>query len=124
MTADTKPRPGDGTPLARLWIVNLAPPLLVLLDLQLGYMLVDHACRTGDTASGHAVHALMLALVGITVVVAWRTWREFGGGDPGEEADLRTRSRFLSVLGVMIGALSLLTIFAQWLAPFFLSPCQ
>lgn len=124
MTADTTPRPDDGTHLGRLWLINVAPPLLVLLDLQLGYMLVDHACRTGDVVSRHVVHAVMFALVAVTGAVAWRSWQEFGGEDPGEGADVRTRSRFMSVLGLLISALSLLTILAQWLAEFFLSPCQ
>jgi hypothetical protein len=124
MTADTKPRPDDGTPIVRLWVVNLAPPMLVLLDLQFAYMLVDHECRRGSSLSGHLVHGVMVALVLVTGLIAWRSWREFGREDPGEEADLRSRSRFMSVLGVLISALSLLTIVAQWMAAFFLSPCQ
>lgn len=124
MTGDPRPLPADSTDQFRQWAVNLVPPLAALLDLQVTYSLVDHACRTGDTLTGHLVHAGFLLLTLVMGGVAWLSWSDAGaiaataGGDPA------ARSRFMALVGLMISALSALTVAAQWLPTFFLHPCQ
>ena len=124
MPVDVKPRPHDGTPLAWEWIVNLGPPLLVLADLQLGYMLVSRNCLEEDRLSNHLVHGVFLAATLLLLLKAWTLWRAAGSEWPGKGPDLRTRSRFMSVLGILIASLSALVIAAQWVPVFVLHPCQ
>ena len=124
MTAEVEPRPRDGTPLVWEWIVNLGPPLLVLVDLEAGYMLVSRNCLQDDPLPNHLVHAALLAGTLLLLFRAWTLRREAGAEWPGKEADLLTRSRFMAALGILIGGLSALVIAAQWIPLFFLHPCQ
>ncbi len=124
MTADVEPRPRDGTPLAWEWIVNLVPPFLVLFDLQLGYMLVSRNCLEDDSLTNHLVHGLFLVATLLLLLKGWTLWRAAGPEWPGKGPDLRTRSRFMSLLGILIASLSALVIAAQWIPVFVLHPCQ
>ena len=124
MTVDVEPRPRDGTPVASEWIINLGPPFLVLVDLQLGYMLVSRNCLENDRLSNHVVHGICLFAALLLLLKAWSLWRAAGSEWPGKGPDLRTRSRFMSALGILIAALSALVIAAQWIPVFMLHPCQ
>ena len=124
MTADVEPRPRDGTPIAWEWIVNVAPPFLVLFDLQLGYMLVSRNCLDDDALTNHLVHGLFLLATLALLAKAWFLRRAAGSEWPGTGPDLRTRSRFMAALGILIAALSALVIAAQWIPVFMLHPCQ
>jgi len=124
MTADPHRLHPDPTDHGRQWAVNLVPPLAVLLDLQVTYSLVDHACRTGDTLTGHLVHAGFLLLTLFMGTLAWRSWSAAGGIAATAGGDLAARSRFMALVGLMISGLSALTVVAQWLPTFFLHPCQ
>lgn len=124
MTADVEPRPRDGTPLAWEWIVNVGPPFLVLFDLQVGYMLVSRNCLENDALTNHLVHGLFLIGTLLLLVKARSLWRAAGAEWPGPEPDLRTRSRFMAALGILMAALSALVIVAQWIPVFVLHPCQ
>ena len=124
MTADASSRPHDGTDLATQWLVNLAPPLLVLLDLQLGYSLVDFSCATGDRVTTHLVHGGLLLVTLLLATVAHRSWRRAGPAWPDDAGDRDTRSRFLALLGLLVSLGSALVIATQWLPVFLLSPCQ
>lgn len=124
MTADVEPRPRDGTPFVWEWVVNIGPPFLVLADLQVGYMLVSRNCLGNDALSNHLVHGLFLLATLLLIGKAWLLRRAAGPEWPGTASDLRSRSRFLSALGILIGALSALVIAAQWIPVFVLHPCQ
>ena len=115
MPAESHPRPSDGTPLFEEWLVNVGPPLLVLADLQLGYMLVSRNCLANALLSNHLVHAFFLAAVLFLLFRAWHLWRSAGAKWPGTAPDLRTRSRFMAAIGMLVGAISALVIVAQWL---------
>ena len=124
MTADASRRPHDGTDLWRQWTVNLVPPLLVLLDLQAGYQLVDVSCATGDRMTTHLVHGGLLLAALAFGAVAWASWRRAGAVWPEDGGDPDTRSRFMAALGVIVSIGSALVIATQWLPVFLLSPCQ
>lgn len=124
MAIDVEPRPRDGTPLAWEWIVNLGPPLLVLIDLQVGYMLVSRNCLEDDRLSNHLAHGFFLLVTVLLLLKAWRLWCAAGSEWPGTGPDLRTRSRFMAALGMLIASLSALVIVAQWIPVFVLHPCQ
>jgi len=124
MTGDPHPLPADPTDHLRQWAVNLVPPLAVLLDLEVTYSLVDYTCRTGDTLTGHLVHGGFLLLTLVMGALAWRSWSAAGGVADTAGGDLAARSRFMALVGLMVSALSGLTVAAQWLPAFFLHPCQ
>ena len=124
MTADPSSRIADGTDLGRQWLVNILPPALILADLQLGYMLVDHACRTGNSMPGHLLHLVMLLATLALAVVAWRSWGRAGRSWPSADGTQLGRSRFMAVLGLFISLASALVIAAQWWPTFIIHPCQ
>ena len=124
MTADPSTPIADGTDLGRQWIVNIIPPALILADLQLGYMLVPYACRTGDSLPGHAVHLVMLLACLAFAAVGWQSWERAGRRLPTDDGSQLGRSRFMAVLGILISVSSALVIAAQWWPSFVLHPCQ
>ncbi len=124
MATDPRPLPPDPTDLTRQWVVNLVPPLAVLLDLQVTYSMVDYTCRTGDTLTGHLVHAGLLALTLVMGSLAWRSWSDAGRTPATSGGDVASRSRFMALTGLLISGLSALTVAAQWLPTFVLHPCQ
>jgi hypothetical protein len=100
-------------------------PFAVLASMQAKYVVVPWACGAG--AGVAALHLTALAAVLLAVWVGWlamRSWRRAGGGWPDEEGGPRGRSRFMSVLGMMLSALSILVIVAQWLPDLLGSPCH
>ena len=96
--------------LRMLWTGLLLAPAAWLTSLQLGYMLVRPDCVAGTLLRQHVVHAgfLVIALGGL--LVAWRARQA--------ERD------FLSTLGVLVSALFVLVLVAQWIPTFLLHPCQ
>jgi hypothetical protein len=124
MPVDVEPRPRDGTPLVWEWIVNVGPPMLVLVDLQVGYMLVSRNCLEDDRLSNHLAHGFFLLAALLLLLKAWSLRRAAGAEWPGTGLDLRTRSRFMAALGILIASLSALVIAAQWIPVFMLHPCQ
>jgi hypothetical protein len=100
-------------------------PFAVLASMQAKYIVVPWACN-----SGAGVAALHVTAVAAVLLAAWigllamRSWRRAGGGWPDEEGGRRGRGRFLCVLGMMLSALSMLVILAQWLPDLLGSPCR
>jgi hypothetical protein len=103
--------------------VYLLPTFAALLQLEVAYLSVSHACRQGSTMRLHveSAVALLLALGGVRV--GWRAWSAAGGGWDEEGADPAARTRFLAANGVLLGVLFVLVIVAMWLPIFFLDPC-
>jgi uncharacterized protein YacL len=114
---------GEAQRIAALWTGLLLAPVAFLVNLELGYALVRHACRTDSLLAVHAVHlgCLLLALVG--VLIAYRTRRSADElVSAGDERAVRTR--FMGGLGVTVGLLFAFVILSQWVPGFVLSPCQ
>lgn len=102
----------------------LVPPLATLAGMEVSYGLVGPACASGDTLALHLTRLVTLLLVLGAGLVAWREWRAVGVEHPGDGGSPGTRARFLSWVGVFAAGLFTLVVIAQWLAAFFLSPCQ
>lgn len=102
----------------------LVPPLATLAGMELSYGLVGPACESGGSAALHLTRLVTLLVVLGAGVIAWREWRAVGVTHPGDGGSPATRSRFLSWVGVFAAGLFALVVIAQWLAAFFLSPCQ
>jgi hypothetical protein len=107
-----------------LWFGVLGPPMLLLLHQQLNYMLVPWTCRHDAPLVLHLVSLVLIAATIFAGLVAHRLWRETGGGITSYGAGPIPRSRFLALVGMASSALSALTIFGQWLAILFITPCR
>lgn len=115
--------PDERAPVAQ-WVGLFLAPAAFALHLQITYSLVPWACvRHGDIwihVSG--VVSVLLALAGS--IVAWRVWMRAGRKVPGEGGGSLPRTRFMGAVGLGMSAMLTLLLFAQWVAAFFLSPCQ
>lgn len=105
-----------------LWSVVLGPPILLLANLQLAYMMVPWACVRGVRWPLHIVPPVMLLLAAGVAMLAWRVWRRAGEDDHG--ASPAARTRFMATVGLLGVALFTLAILAQWIPIFVLGPCQ
>jgi hypothetical protein len=114
---------GEAQRIAALWTGLLLAPVAFLVNLELGYALVRHACRTDSLLAVHAVHlgCLLLALAG--VLIAYRT-RRSADELVSVDDDRAARTRFMGGLGVTVGLLFAFVILSQWVPGFVLSPCQ
>lgn len=111
--------------LFALWVGLLAGPVLWLLQFQTNYSLVSLTCRHGGAWVSHAVSIVALVLTTLAGLLARSKWREAGGGWPGEGREgIAPRTRFMSVLGLLISAIFFVVILAQWIAHWVFGPCQ
>jgi hypothetical protein len=124
MTADTRTGTRDGTRIGVLWSAVLLGPIAALTALEVGYVLAERACRTGQPLPLHLSFLGFLAVSLVAAALGWREWRRWGGGHAGDEGGREGRSRFLALLGLISGVFLGLVILAQWSANLFLHPCQ
>lgn len=124
MTTDTGTPLADGTRIGVLWVANLLPAAATLAGLEMAYLFADRACATGDMLPVHLTWAVSLGLALLGGWLGWSQWRRWGGRHPGDDGGPEGRSRFLAVLGMLVGAMASLAIAAQWSASFFFHPCQ
>jgi hypothetical protein len=99
-------------------------PIAALANQQLTYVANMWACGHGRHGVLHIIPAVCLVVAIAVGVLAHRDWVTVGRGVEDEEATIATRSRFVSLLGMGISALSVLVILAQWLAIFVFDPCM
>ncbi|HET7322116.1 MAG TPA: hypothetical protein VFI96_06450, partial [Longimicrobiaceae bacterium] len=100
--------------LVLLWAGVLTGPAVFLIQLQVNYTLVTLACsRARPWLHLSAITALLLTLG--AGAIAWRDWRYTGGGWPGDGGGTVPRSRWLSMLGMLMSALFALVLLVQWL---------
>lgn len=124
MTVDTELRLRDGTNYPVLLATVLVPPLLVLLQLEVAYLLVHPACNGGASWPLHVSFAVAVLTTGSISLMGWREsgrWEPLRRRDPSGRA---ARSWFLAAVGAFLSSLSTLVLIAQWLATAFLTPCQ
>lgn len=110
--------------ISSLWSGLLVAPFAFLLNLQVSYMLVPFTCATGRVFWLHVASGGSLMLAALGLFIAWRNWQKAGRGWQSEAGDVTARSRFLSVMGLLMSALFCLAILAQWIANFIIGPCQ
>ena len=111
--------------LFALWAGVLVGPVVWLVQFQTNYTLVTLTCNHGHLWALHAVSVLALLLTAGAGVLAWGKWRESGGGLAEEgRGGVVPRSRFMSVLGLLVSGMFFLVIFAQWIASWVFGPCQ
>lgn len=109
---------------AWLWAGILTAPLVFLLHLQINYALVTQLCQSEHKIAMHLVTLAALLISAGGGVVAWLNWRVVGRKWPGEAGSVAERSRFMSVVGILISLLVILGLIAQWIPQFIFDPCQ
>jgi hypothetical protein len=112
--------------LFALWAALLAGPVVWLVQFQTNYTLVPLLCRGGaHNLALHAVFVVALLVVAASALLAWRNFRAAGATTEGEdEAGVIPRTRFMSLLGLLVTAMFFLVIVAQWIASWVFGPCQ
>jgi len=102
----------------------LLAPATFFTHLQVAYVLVPRACRYHADVWLHVVGVASVLVAGFGVLTAWRVWDATGRHQTTETGGPLPRARFLGVTGLGVGALLTLILFWQWIAAFFISPCQ
>jgi hypothetical protein len=114
----------EGSGLAAQWVGLLLAPAAFFAHLQITYMMVPWACEHGGELWIHVSGVASVLLAAIGCAVAWRVWNHAGREAPGEGGGAVPRARLLAVTGLCTSALFVLLLLAQWVAAFFISPCQ
>jgi hypothetical protein len=111
------------TPKA-LWMLVVAAPIVVAAEMQANFVLVRQACSMQRNVALYAVIVVAMALTIAAGLVAVSIWRRAGATWPVDAADVASRVRFISVLGLLSSAMSFLVILAQGIATVHFDPCQ
>jgi hypothetical protein len=114
----------EGVGAAALWTCLLAPPFAMLVQLQANYALVLWACSAGREWALHLVALIALLIAIACGLLSWRNWRRAGATWEDDGAGVMPRSRFMSIVGILMSVLISLVIIAQWIAVFVYGPCQ
>jgi TRAP-type C4-dicarboxylate transport system permease small subunit len=107
-----------------LWLLIVAAPIIVAIQMQINFTLVPLACTAHRRV---ALYVVTLVALLLTIVTAWigaSIWRRVGAEWPAERDDLADRIRFISVLGILSSGMSFLVILAQGIATIQFDPCQ
>lgn len=113
------------------WPALLGAPSLALTSLSITYALVSPSCALQTTLLLHAVSALTLLVCAVFTWAAWRNWKDAPlpyvpageAPDGAPEDDSARRPAFIALVSWLVGALSCLTVIAQWFPQWVLSPC-
>jgi hypothetical protein len=111
------------TPKA-LWLLIVAAPIIVAIEMQTNFVLVRQACSAQRNIALYAVIVVALVLTGSTALISLAAWRVEGIIWPTESPDLSARIRFIAVLGLLSSGMSFLVIVAPGLATVLFNPCQ
>ena len=116
------------------WPALLIAPLVALSQLSIAFSLVGPACEGQNRTVLHAISAVSVLLVVVLTAMAWQGWRQHVrsavAGDAALPAVTRGdldsdghRPHFVALIGLVVGALSLLVCAALWVPVWMLSPC-
>jgi hypothetical protein len=122
--AAREPHVRERPSLAAQWTGVLLAPATFFAHLQGAYVLVPRACLYHAEVWLHVVGVASVVLAAAGTWVAWRVWSVTGRHASTEPAEPVARARFLGLSGFAISALFVLLLIAQWVAAFFISPCQ
>jgi hypothetical protein len=107
-----------------LWLGLLLPPLAWSMQMGVMYMLQPWECLHPDrVALSHPISLMAIVIAAAGGLVAWRRWQALREPAPEPVEQLRSRGRFMALLGVSLSALFALVIIALWIPNHLLSPC-
>ena len=111
------------------WPALLLSPLITLGNLTLTYALVTPSCNHQHTTWLHAATLLSALLSLVLTVLAGLEWRRLrlSPGSAYAAADgvegVTARRQFIALVSLWCGSFFTVTILAQWIAQWLLSPC-
>lgn len=109
---------------ATLALGVLVGPVVALAN-QLAIYAADmySSCGPQSGALLNLIPAASIVLVVAAAAGSFAEWRSVGRGREDERGGSETRTRFLALLGLAIGAISALIIIAEWSAVGTFAPC-
>jgi hypothetical protein len=110
--------------LFRLTIDVLVGPLIALIEQAAIYAGDTWACGHNLKWSLHIAGALSLIAVLLVTIDSWIIWRSIGGGVEDELGAEDTRTRFLALVGILVGSISTAVVVAEWFAVFMFGACM
>jgi hypothetical protein len=110
--------------LVAQWVGLLLAPAAFFAHLQGAYVLVPRACRYHADVWLHVVGVAGVLVAAAGAWTAWRVWEATGRHATTETGGPVPRSRFMGATGLGVSALLTLILLAQWVAAFFITPCQ
>lgn len=109
----------------RLWFATLGGMAAYALHLVGNYWLVPAACLWGTRMPLYVFTMVLLVIAAAATAVAVRLSRRGGSsGHGGASTAMDERVRFMSNLGVLLGALAVTLILFGGVGNFFFDPCQ
>lgn len=102
----------------------VVPPIIGAIVMQIDFVWVRQACSAQRNLGLYVVTVAGMLLTVVTAMIAYGIWKRAGVSWPNEDADLATRIRFISVLGILSSAMSFLLMVAQTIAVVQFDPCQ
>lgn len=106
------------------WMMLVVPALITAAHQEANFVLVRQACSAQRHVVLYVVTIVSLLLIAIVALVSYLTWRATGAEWPGETADVATRTRFISVVGMLGCVIFFLVTLAQGIATVYYDPCQ
>jgi hypothetical protein len=110
--------------LLMLTLGLLVGPTVALINQQLIYSANMWACGRQLASPMHLIPALCLIATIGSGVMSYHDWNAVGRGGEEEHEGVAGRTRFLSILGMVISVFSAMVILAQWAAIFTFDPCM
>lgn len=98
-------------------------PVAWIIHLSAAYLFAPHACATGNFLPLDLLSAAMLLIAAGGAVLSWRQWKKYGMKLPGSEAGVFPRSRFMSLMGLLVNTLFFVVILAQSIPIVLLRDC-
>lgn len=124
MSTEAKETPAQTRSLSSLWVGLFAGPVAFLLELQINYMVVPWACRTGHRFVLYLVVLLALLITAVGLFSAWRGWNQMGREWPDESGGAVPRNRFMAAMGIVLSLFFFIVVLALGIPNFVLHPCQ
>lgn len=108
----------------RLWVGMLLPPAVWIVQLQTLWLTSELGCFTSDFLWNHVVSIVALIISAVGGLIAYSEYRLWSPSGANSSDVTRSRRRFMSMIGVLAGALFTTLIFAQWLPTLLGVPCD
>lgn len=115
---------GQATTPRAIWMLVVAAPLIVAVEMQTNYVLVRQACSMQRNIALYAVIVVAMILTIAAAMMGISIWRRAGAVWSTEGSDVESRVRFIGMLGILSSAMSFLVILAQGIATVHFDPCQ
>jgi hypothetical protein len=107
-----------------LWISLLGSPLVWLTSFEARFAWVPWTCTFQTKLALHLIALVAFVLCAGLALLAWRQWKALGEGGPSAAGGVLPRSRFLSILGMVISLGCAMIVVAQTIPEFVLGACQ